>query len=60
MLTSKMVKEAALAAGADICDNCGECVKACPGNAIREEKGVLNKKFKDKLRKREEWALDVK
>ena len=127
-----------------ICDNCGECIKACPGNAIRdkikdpwqcaayyaganmsknpfmstqalshredrleilkgekqlsredaidvidnisyyppimhsyissicgnacdracyihlEEKGVLNKKFNDKFRKREEWVLDVK
>jgi len=126
-----------------ICDNCGECIKACPGNAIHnkikdpwqcaayyaganmsknpfmsthalshredrleilkgekqlsredaidvidnisyyppimhsyissicgnacdracyihlEEKGVLNKKFNDKFRKREEWVLDV-
>lgn len=129
---------------AHICDNCGECIKACPGNAIRdkvkdpwqcaayyaganmsknpfmsqhalpdmedrldilkgekklspdearqvmnqisyyppimhgyissicgnacdracyihlEEKGVLNKKFKEKFRKRDEWVLDVK
>lgn len=129
---------------AHICDNCGECLKACPGNAIHdkkkepwqcaayyaganmsknpfmsqhafpdredrleilkgekqltpeesrmvmneisyyppimhsyissicgnacdracyvhlEEKGVLNKKFKEKFRKREEWVLDVK
>lgn len=129
---------------AHICDNCGECLKACPGNAIHdkkkdpwqcaayyaganmsknpfmsqhafpdredrldilsgkkqltpeeskmvmneisyyppimhgyissicgnacdracfihlEEKGALNKKFKEKFRKREEWVLDIK
>lgn len=39
-----------------ICGNA--CDRACYIHL--EEKGILNKKFKDKFRKREEWVLDVK
>lgn len=39
-----------------ICGNA--CDRACYIHL--EEKGVLNKKFKSKFRKREEWKLDVK
>lgn len=39
-----------------ICGNA--CDRACFIHL--EEKGVLNKKFKNKFRKREEWFLDVK
>lgn len=39
-----------------ICGNA--CDRACYIHL--EEKGVLNKKFKNKFRQREEWSLDVK
>lgn len=39
-----------------ICGNA--CDRACYIHL--EEKGVLNKKFKEKFRKRDEWVLDVK
>ena len=33
----------------DFCANCGNCIKKCPGNAIREEKSPENGEIKTKI-----------